>query len=42
VRSYVGRRVQPKDDPVAELFELEPEDVHMYKILRALLEPQQA
>ena len=33
VRFYVGRGFQPMADPLAELFELEPEDVHMRKML---------
>jgi hypothetical protein len=31
VRFYLGRGFQPMTDPLAELFELEPEDVHMRK-----------
>jgi len=33
VRFYLGRGFQPMADPLAELFELEPEDVHMRKLL---------
>ena len=33
VRFYLGRGFQPMADPLAELFELEPEDLHMRKIL---------
>jgi hypothetical protein len=33
VRFYLGRGFQPMIDPLAELFELEPEDVHMRKTL---------
>jgi ribosomal protein S18 acetylase RimI-like enzyme len=33
VRFYLGRGFQPMAEPRAELFELEPEDVHMLKIL---------
>jgi GNAT superfamily N-acetyltransferase len=33
VRFYLGRGFQPMADPLPELFELEPEDVHMRKIL---------
>jgi len=33
VRFYLGRGFQPMAEPLAELFELEPEDVHMRKIL---------
>jgi hypothetical protein len=33
VRFYLGRAFQPMADPLAELFELEPEDVHMRKTL---------
>ena len=33
VRLYLGRGFQPMADPLAELFELEPEDVHMRKRL---------
>ena len=33
VRFYLGRGFQPMADPLAELFELEPEDVHMRKML---------
>jgi GNAT superfamily N-acetyltransferase len=33
VRFYIGRGLQPMADPLAELFELEPEDVHMRKML---------
>jgi GNAT superfamily N-acetyltransferase len=33
VRFYRGRGFQPMAEPLAELFELEPEDVHMRKAL---------
>lgn len=33
VRFYLGRGFQPMAEPLAELFELEPEDVHMHKAL---------
>jgi hypothetical protein len=33
VRFYLGRGFQPVAEPLAELFELEPEDVHMRKVL---------
>ena len=33
VRLYLGRGFQPVAEPLAELFELEPEDVHMRKVL---------
>lgn len=33
VRFYLGRGFQPMAQPLAELFELEPEDVHMHKVL---------
>ena len=33
VRFYLGRGFQPMAHPLAELFELEPEDVHMRKVL---------
>jgi GNAT superfamily N-acetyltransferase len=33
VRFYLGRGFQPMVEPFAELFELEPEDVHMRKAL---------
>ena len=33
VRFYLGRGFQPAAEPLAELFELEPEDVHMHKVL---------
>ena len=33
VRFYLGRGFQPMAEPFAELFELEPEDVHMRKVL---------
>ena len=33
VRFYFGRGFQPMAEPLAELFELEPEDVHMRKVL---------
>jgi GNAT superfamily N-acetyltransferase len=32
-RFYLGRGFQPMAEPLAELFELEPEDVHMRKVL---------
>ena len=35
VQFYLGRGFQPMAEPLAELFELEPEDVHMRKVLRA-------
>jgi GNAT superfamily N-acetyltransferase len=34
VRFYLGRGFQPMEEPLSELFELEPEDVHMLKVLR--------
>jgi GNAT superfamily N-acetyltransferase len=37
VRFYLGRGFQPMEEPLAELFELEPEDVHMRKVLQAPL-----
>ena len=33
VRFYLGRGFQPMAEPLAELFELEPDDVHMQKVL---------
>jgi len=33
VRFYVGRGFVPMAEPLAELFALEPEDVHMHKVL---------
>ena len=33
VRFYLGRGFHPMAEPLAELFELEPEDVHMRKVL---------
>jgi GNAT superfamily N-acetyltransferase len=33
MRFYLGRGFQPMAEPLAELFELEPEDVHMRKTL---------
>jgi GNAT superfamily N-acetyltransferase len=33
VRFYLGRLFQPMAEPLAELFELEPDDVHMRKVL---------
>ena len=33
VRFYLGRGFQPMAEPLTELFELEPEDVHMRKVL---------
>jgi GNAT superfamily N-acetyltransferase len=33
VRFYLGRGFQPMAEPLAELFELEPEDVQMHKVL---------
>jgi GNAT superfamily N-acetyltransferase len=33
VRFYLGRGFEPTAEPLAELFELEPEDVHMRKAL---------
>jgi GNAT superfamily N-acetyltransferase len=33
VRFYLGRGFQPMAEPLAELFELEPDDVHMRKAL---------
>jgi GNAT superfamily N-acetyltransferase len=35
VRFYLGRGFQPDADPLPELYELEPEDVHLSKTLRA-------
>jgi GNAT superfamily N-acetyltransferase len=37
VRFYLGRGFEPMAQPLAELFELESEDVHMRKVLRAWL-----
>lgn len=33
VRFYLGRGFEPTADPLAELYELEPEDIHMHKVL---------
>jgi len=33
VRFYLGRGFQATAEPLAELLELEPEDVHMRKVL---------
>lgn len=33
VRFYLGRGYEPMAEPLPELFELEPEDVHMHKAL---------
>jgi hypothetical protein len=33
VRFYFARGFQPMAEPLAELFELEPEDVHLRKVL---------
>jgi hypothetical protein len=33
VRFYLSRGFRPTAEPLAELFELEPEDVHMRKAL---------
>jgi GNAT superfamily N-acetyltransferase len=33
VRFYLGRGFQPMAEPLVELFELEPDDVHMAKVL---------
>ena len=33
VRFYLGRGFEPMAEPLPELFELEPEDVHMRKVL---------
>lgn len=33
VRFYLGRGFEPTADPLAELFALEPEDIHMHKAL---------
>ena len=33
VRFYLGRHFRPMAEPLAELFALEPEDVHMHKVL---------
>ena len=33
MRFYLGRGFQPMKEPLAELFALEPDDVHMYKFL---------
>ncbi len=35
VRFYLGRGFEPMAEPLAELFALEPEDVHMRKVLSA-------
>jgi GNAT superfamily N-acetyltransferase len=35
VRFYLGRGFHPMEEPIGELFELEPEDVHMRKVLSA-------
>ncbi|MBV9600798.1 MAG: hypothetical protein JOZ87_28630 [Chloroflexi bacterium] len=40
VRFYLGRGFEPMADPLAELFEREPEDVHMRKMLWVLFESQ--
>lgn len=32
VRFYLGRGFRPMAEPLAELFELEPEDIHMSKM----------
>jgi GNAT superfamily N-acetyltransferase len=37
VRFHLGRGLRPLADPLAELFELEPEDVHMRKMLLSAL-----
>ena len=34
VRFYLGRGFEPTSDPLPELYELEPEDVHMWKRLQ--------
>jgi len=34
VRFYLGRGYEPMEEPLPELFELEPEDVHLLKPLR--------
>jgi GNAT superfamily N-acetyltransferase len=39
VRFYRGRGFEPMAEPLAELLELEPEDVHMLKVLRAAVSP---
>jgi GNAT superfamily N-acetyltransferase len=33
VRFYLGRGFRPMAEPLVELFELEPEDVHLHKVL---------
>ena len=33
VRFYLGRGFRPMAEPLAELFELEPDDVHLHKLL---------
>ena len=33
VRFYLSRGFEPMAEPLPELFELEPEDVHMHKVL---------
>ena len=33
VRFYLGRGFRPMAEPLVELFELEPDDVHMHKVL---------
>ena len=33
MRFYLGRGFQPMKEPLAELFALEPDDVHMHKFL---------
>ena len=33
VRFYLGHGFEPMAEPLAELFELEPDDVHMHKVL---------
>ena len=40
VRFYLGRGFQPMAEPLAELFALEPEDIHMRKMLRAAASPR--
>lgn len=37
VRFYLGRGFQPMEEPLAEVFELEPEDLRMRKMLRATI-----
>jgi GNAT superfamily N-acetyltransferase len=39
VRFYLGRGFEPTAEPVPELFELEPRDVHMHKVLRGAHDP---